>query len=106
MAVLAPGDEGHDLGFGKDRAHARDADRLLARLQGMGSKLFHRHPQGAGHVLQKAACTGGTTVVHFEPLDPSTWCHADDLAILAANVEHCAHVGIEMVCARAIGLDL
>ena len=59
-----------------------------------------------GHVLQKAARSGGTAVVHLEALHPSPRPDADDLAVLAADVQYGPDVGIEMVCAQAIGLDL
>ena len=100
-----PGEEGDDLGLGKDRAGAAH----LGGIPGAEVVLRHllqRHLQHPGHDLQKPAGPGGALVVHIELADAAPVIQGDGLHILSADVNDGADRGILEKDALAVTDDL
>ena len=65
LPVFTFGQQGRNLGFGKNRTHAIDLD-LFSGLQGLLSKPVQAITEALGHDLKEFPCPCRAAVVHFK----------------------------------------
>jgi hypothetical protein len=100
FGTLPAGHERGGLGLGEHRAHGVDLDAPVGP-QGKGAELLQGNLQTRGHEFEELSGARGAAVVHLEFGHPAGLGEADDLGVLAADVEHGPDLGNRARAPRA-----
>ena len=103
--TLSFGNQGGDLGFGKDRAHAGDIQIPFGQ-QCLPAEGLDIETQRPGHDLHELPGPGGATVIHLEFFHPAVFKERNGLAVLAADIQHGPGLREKGPCPPGMGLDL
>ena len=103
--LLVVGDERDDLGLREHRAHAGDFQAFLA-LERRWPQLVEADLERARDHFEKTSRARRALVVHREIGHLARGVRMDGLAVLAADVEDGANVGVEVVRTSPVAADL